>query len=72
MIYQDVNASVMAATLWNPPLGTYAFQTSLIHPGFLECLRHPWPFVWQFGDGFRGRPLFFHPGKEAAMADLLP
>ena len=25
---------VEAATLWNPPLGTYGFQSSLNHPGF--------------------------------------
>jgi hypothetical protein len=37
----------------NPPLGTYGFQTSLIHPGLLERLRHPWPFDWQLSNGFR-------------------
>jgi hypothetical protein len=32
---------------------------SFIHPGFLECLRHPWPFDWRLGEGFRWRPPFF-------------
>jgi hypothetical protein len=58
MTNQGVYASE-AATLWTPPCGTYAFQTSLIHPGFLERLRHPWPSVWQFSLGFRWQPLFF-------------
>ena len=47
---------VGAATLWNPPLGTYGFQTSLYSSRVFECLRLPWPSDWQPSLVFRWQP----------------
>jgi hypothetical protein len=43
---------------------TYGFRTSLYSSRFLVGLRHPWPFDWQPGYGFRPRPLFFIQEKK--------
>ena len=58
---------VEAATLLNPPLGTYGFQTSLIHPGFLAGLRHPWHFDWQLYEASDGDRRFSSTKRGGAF-----
>jgi len=47
-------------------------RTSCKSSRFLVGLRHTCPFDWQFGNGFRWRPLFFIREKKRRFSASMP